>query len=132
MISRNTPIAIHQLMNKFEKGDMALLQHVSDDIDMSIEHYKDDADVVWQQCKDKEGFMSLLGRLSEEVFPNGTKIITLSSEDMGNGWYTTQFSQVFWYGLMKQDVTGRSIIISHEENDAVDYFRETVLSVEPV
>lgn len=132
MIDRNTPIAIHQLMNKFEKGDMTLLESVSDSIDLSIEHYQDETDVSWQVCTNKEGFMGLLGRLGKEVFPKGTKITNLCSQDMGSGWYSTQLSQTFWYGVMENKVEGRSLIISHEEGGVVDYFREIVMSVEPI
>ena len=132
MIDRNTPIAIHQLMNKFETGDMTLLEHISDGIDLAIEHYQDEADVEWQRCKNKQGFISLLGRLSEEIFPKGTKITNLNSRDLGDGWYSTQLSQTFWYGVVEETVEGKSIILSHEAEGVVDYFREVVQSVEPI
>lgn len=132
MINREAGIAIHQLMNKFESQDMSLLEHVADNIDLAIEHYQDETDVAWQQCTDKEGFVRVLGRLAEEVFPKGTNIVALNSESLGEGWVITRLTQRFWYALMEQEVTGKSIIISHEHNNTVDYFREVVQSVEPM
>lgn len=132
MINRDQPIAIHQLMNKFEASDMGLLDHIADDIDLQIEHYQDETDVSWQICKTKQDFLVVLSRLGQEVFPKGTQILQLSSESLGNGWYTTTLSQTFRYAVQEQQVVGNSIIISHEDNGVVDYFREVVQSVEPV
>lgn len=132
MINRDQPITIHQLMNKFEKSDFSLLDHVDDNVNLAIEHYQDDGDVSWQSCQSKQGLLGVLGRLSKEVFPKGTKILKLESEDLGKGWYTTRLSQTFWYGVMEQEVNGLSVIISHETDGVIDYFREIVQSVEPV
>jgi len=132
MINRDADIAIHQLMNKFELQDMSLLDHVADNIDLAIEHYQDETDVTWQQCTDKEGFVRVLGRLAEEVFPKGTQIVALSSESLGEGWIITRLTQRFWYAVMEQEVIGHSVIVSHEHKHTVDYFREIVQSVEPV
>lgn len=130
MIERHSNIVIHQLLNHFEKGDMALLELIADDIDFRIDHYKDEADTSWQQCQNKEEFISVLTRLSSEIFPKGTLITALASESLGDGWYLTTFGQSFWYGLIEKDVTSETFIISHELDGQVDYFRESVTSLQ--
>jgi hypothetical protein len=130
MINRNIPILIHLLLNKFEQGDMSLLEQVADDIDLAIEHYQDDLDIQWQRCNDKQGFIEVLTRLSQDVFPKGTKILELGSNSLNDGWHITHMSQTFWYGETSDQVIGKSIIISHETGDQIDYFREIVQSVE--
>ena len=130
MIERHSNIVIHQLLNHFEKGDMALLELIADDIDFRIDHYKDEADTSWQQCQNKEKFISVLTRLNSEVFPKGTLITALASESLGDGWYLTTFGQSFWHGLIEKDVTSKTFIISHELDGQVDYFRESVTSLQ--
>ena len=130
MIERHSNIVIHQLLNHFEKGDMALLELIADDIDFRIDHYKDEADTSWQQCQNKEEFINVLTRLSSEIFPKGTLITALASESLGDGWYLTTFGQSFWYGLIEKDVTSKTFIISHELDGQVDYFRESVTSLQ--
>lgn len=130
MINRNIPITIHQLLNKFELTDMSLLEHVADNIDLAIEHYQDDIDIRWQRCTDKEGFVTVLTRLSQDVFPKGTKILQLNSRSLNDGWYITHLLQTFWYGETSEQVVGTSIIISHEHEQQIDYFREMVQSVD--
>lgn len=130
MIERHSNIVIHQLLNHFEKGDMALLELIADDIDFRIDHYKDEADTSWQQCQNKEEFISVLTRLNNEIFPKGTLITALASESLGDGWYLTTFGQSFWYGLIEKDVTSETFIISHELDGQVDYFRESVTSLQ--
>lgn len=123
---------IQNLLKKFEEGDPSLMLFVADDIDLTIDHYKDDVDVAWQKCHNKQQFSEVLRRLGEEVFPQGTRIISMSTSDLGDGWFTTQITQKFWYGLWSQQVKSQSIIISHESRQVVDYFRETVQSVEAI
>lgn len=130
MINRKENIAIHNVMNAFEKMDMGLFDYVTDDIDLAIGHYKDDADTKWQQCQSKQKMSELLGRLAQDIFPHGTRILELSSQALGGGWYITTFSQQFWYGILSKEVIGKSLIVSHELNGQVDYFRETVQAVE--
>ena len=130
MIERQGDIAIHQLLNWFEQGDMSLLDLVADDIDLRIDHYKDDANTDWQQCTNKSDFIAVLTRLGEEIFPRGTVINTLSSEPLGEGWYITTFDQSFWYGLAKKDVQSRTYIVSHELEGQIDYFRENVSTLQ--
>ena len=126
MYERDSNIAIHQLLNRFEKGDMSLLELVADDINLRIDHYKDEADTKWQQCDNKTDFIAVLTRLGTEIFPKGTVINSLSSELLGNGWYITTFDQTFWYGLARKKVQSRNYIVSHEFNEQIDYFRENV------
>ena len=130
MFERNSNIAIHQLLNRFEQGDMSLLELVANDIDLRIDHYKDDADTGWQQCDNKADFIEVLTRLGSEIFPNGTTISSLSSEPLGDGWYITTFDQSFWYGLAKKDVQSRTYIVSHELAGQIDYFRESVTTLQ--
>ncbi|CAH9067431.1 hypothetical protein PSECIP111951_03792 [Pseudoalteromonas holothuriae] len=126
MYERNSAIAIHQLLNRFEQGDMTLLEFIAEDIDLRIDHYKDDADTCWQQCKNKADFITLLTRLGQDIFPKGTTIKSLNSHPLGPGWYCTTFCQSFWYGLAQKDVDSQTYIISHESNGQIDYFREHV------
>lgn len=126
MYERDSNITIHQLLNRFEKGDMSLLELVADDIDLRIDHYKDDADTQWQQCSNKADFITVLTRLGNEIFPQGTVINHLSSEALADGWFITTFDQTFWYGLAEKKVQSRTYIVSHEVNGQIDYFRENV------
>ena len=130
MINRKENIAIHNVMNAFEKMDMGLFEYIAEDVDLAIDHYKDDADTKWQQCQSKQEMAGLLGRLAQDVFPKGNHVLALSSQALGDGWYITTFSQQFWYGILSKEVIGKSLIVSHELNGQVDYFRETVQAVE--
>ncbi|MCO4785649.1 hypothetical protein [Marinomonas atlantica] len=129
MLERHSDIAIHRVLNLFEAGDMTLLTFFSDDIDLRIDHYKDDADTQWQCCDSKAGLMKVLAQLGKEVFPNGTKITGLTSESLDDGWFITTFDQSFWYGLEGRDVDSRTYIVSHELDGQVDYFRENVTTM---
>lgn len=129
MLNRSSEIAIHKVMNAFEKMDMTLFDHISDQIDLSIDHYQDEEDTQWQQCQSKDQMAVLLGRLAQDIFPKGTRILELQSQDLGDGWYLTKFSQQFWYGVSSSEVIGKSLILSHEVGGKVDYFRETVQAV---
>jgi hypothetical protein len=130
MFERHSNIAIHQLLNRFEQGDMTLFALIADDINLRIDHYKDDADIGWQQCENKAGFAELLARLSTEVFPKGTRITGLSSAALGDDWYITTFDQSFWYGLAEKQVNSRTYIVSHEQDGKIDYFRENVSTLQ--
>ncbi|MFW7526134.1 hypothetical protein ACODM8_18620 [Vibrio ostreicida] len=126
MFKRHSDIVIHNLLNRFEKGDLTLLELIADDISLQIDHYKDDTDASWQRCDNKEGFIAILNRLGTDVFPKGTTITGLKSEALGDGWYVTTFDQTFWYGLAEQSVESRTYIVSHELDGKIDYFRENV------
>ncbi|MBB1271141.1 hypothetical protein [Shewanella sp. SR44-3] len=130
MFERHSDIAIHQLLNRFEKGDMTLFEFIADDINLRIDHYQDDADISWQQCDNKAGFSELLTRLGTDIFPQGTKINALSSAALGDGWYITTFDQTFWYGVTEKRVNSRTYIVSHELNGKIDYFRENVSTLQ--
>lgn len=130
MFERHSDIAIHHLLNRFEKGDMTLLELIAEDIDLRIDHYKDSADTNWQQCKNKAGFIEVLTRLGTDIFPEGTTITGLHSEALGDGWHITTFDQSFWYGLAQSNVNSRTYIVSHELNGQIDYFRENVSTID--
>jgi len=132
MINRNDQVAIHCLMNAFEKGSMDLFNYVDSELDLAIDHFRDSVDTKWQTSKNLEELGNLLGRLKAEVFPKGTHILRLESLDIGDGWHLTFLEQEFWYAIESQDVVGKSVILSHEIDGKLDYFRETVQSVTPV
>lgn len=129
MFERYSDIAIHRVLNLFEAGDMTLLKFLANDIDLRIDHYKDNADTSWQSCGNKDEFITVLIRLGKEVFPKGTHVTSLTSEALGDGWFITTFDQSFWYGIEGRDVDSRTYIVSHELNGQVDYFRENVTTM---
>ena len=132
MLAREEPLLIHQLLNKFEEGDLSLLDLISDNIDFCIDHYDDDTDISWQKCKNKENFITILTRLTAEVFPQGTKIIHISSNALKSGWYMTIFEQQFFYGVKEAEIFSRTFIISHEVDGKIDYFREHVTEMKNI
>ena len=77
-IEENVPV-IQTLLQHFEAGSAELLGCVTEDIDLRIEHYRDDTDVSWQRAESIQGLVALLGRLTAEIFPQGTKILGLDS-----------------------------------------------------
>jgi len=123
--------AISKLLTAFAAGDPALFTYLDDKIDLRIEHYDDPTDVSWQQAQGLAELGELLGRLGTDVFPQGTRILGLECRQLGDGWYHTEYVQRFWYPVQGQEVIGRSVFISHELNDQVDYLREIVLSIVP-
>ena len=132
MLTRAEPLLIHQLLNKFEQGDLSLLDLISDNIDFRIDHYEDDTDIRWQECKNKEEFVTVLQRLTTNVFPQGTKIIDISSNALKSGWYMTIFEQQFFYAIRGVEIFSRTFIISHETDGKIDYFREHVTEMENI
>lgn len=130
-VEQNVQPAIKTLIQMFELGSPDLLDYVAADIDLRIEHYRDDVDVSWQYASNLQELMELLGRLVAEVFPQGTKIVSLDSRPLGGGWYQTKYVQRFWYPVQGQEVVGNSLFISHESQGRVDFLREVVTSVEP-
>lgn len=126
------PLTIDLLMKDFEAGNFpGVLERLSDQIDFRIDHFQDSLDVSWQVAKNKQELVGVLGRLTQEVFPRGTKIMDLKSKDLGNGWALSEFQQEFFYGVLQKIVTSKTIILSHSKNDKCDYFRETVVDVVP-
>lgn len=132
MLTREEPLLIHQLLNKFEEGDFSLLDLISDNIDFRIDHYDDDTDIEWQQCDNKQDFVTVLQRLTSEVFPKGTKIINISSSALQSGWYMTIFEQQFFYAVREAEIFSRTFIVSHEVDGKIDYFREHVTEMENI
>lgn len=123
---------IGQVIAKFTVGDPSLFEHMAEDIDFRIDHFRDDTNVSWQQATSRPALMALFGRLAEEVFPKGTKALDVSTSALGQGWHLTRFHQQFFYGVRQCDVTSLTYIISHEADGLLDYFRETVTTVDNI
>ncbi|MCV6584271.1 MAG: hypothetical protein OIF47_01920 [Marinibacterium sp.] len=121
--------AIGQVLTKFAAGDMSLFQQIADDVDFRIDHFRDSADTSWQQASSRDALMGVLGRLAQDVFPQGTRALGITCTALGDGWHLTRFHQAFHYGLEQRDVTSLTYILSHEADGVVDYFRETVTGI---
>lgn len=121
---------IGQVIAKFTAGDPSMFDLIAEDIDFRIDHFHDDIDTEWQQAQDRQGLMALFARLATEVFPKGTRALAVDSVDLGDGWYLTEFHQAFFYGVRQTDVTSQTFILSHETDGRMDYFRETVTTVQ--
>lgn len=120
---------IGQVIAKFIAGDPSMFELIADDIDFRIDHFRDDADISWQQARSRDELMGLVGRLGEEIFPRGTESLGVNVSALGNGWYLTSFHQKFFYGVRQRDVQSLTYILSHEIVGKLDYFRETVTNV---
>ena len=60
--------AIDHVLSAFAQGDVPrLLALIADDVDFRIDHYRDDADVAWQQAQGKAGVLAVLQRLATEI-----------------------------------------------------------------
>ena len=131
-----TPLATHpidQVLMAFAQGDVpTLLNVIADDVDFRIDHYRDDADVAWQQAQGKAGVLVVLQRLATEIFPQGTRILRAHSQALGDNWVLTQFHQRFHYGLQQREVESQTWIVSHSRDGLLDYFRETVATITPL
>lgn len=124
---------IDTILRAFEKGDVAtLLDHIDDNIDFRIDHYRDEADVSWQKAAGRGELLALLQRLGTEIFPKGTRMLAVSSNPLGGGWVLTKLQQQFYYGVQQQNVDSATWIISHSKDGKCDYFRETVANVLPM
>lgn len=120
---------IGQVLAKFAVGDPSLFELIAEDIDFRIDHFRDEVDTEWQKADTRDALMSLVGRLGEEIFPKGTEALGIDSFELGNGWHLTCFNQRFFYGVRQKNVTSLTYIVSHEENGALDYFRENVTNI---
>ena len=120
---------IGQVIEKFTTGDPSLFELIAEDIDFRIDHYNDGADTSWQQATSRTELMSVMVRLGTEIFPQGTKALSLDCVALGGGWHITRFNQKFYYGLEQKEVTSLTYIVSHESDGVLDYFRETVTQV---
>ncbi|WP_278923739.1 hypothetical protein [Pseudophaeobacter profundi] len=124
---------IDQVIAKFCAGDMTLFDDMADDIDFRIDHYRDaDTDVSWQQADTKPSLMGLFARLGKEIFPQGTQALEVQTSALGAGWHLTRFQQQFFYGQRQREVRSLTHIISHEAEGLLDYFRETVTTIENI
>lgn len=124
---------IDTVLRAFERGDVpTLLQHIADDIDFRIDHYQDDADIGWQRGANKADFLAVLQRLGSDIFPQGTKLLAVDTEDLGDGWAMTKMRQQFYYGLQARHVDSQTWIVSHSRDGQCDYFRETVATLRPL
>ncbi len=120
---------IGQVLAKFVVGDPSLFELIAEDIDFRIDHFRDEVDTDWQKADTRDALISLVGRLGEEIFPKGTEALGIDSFELGNGWHLTCFNQRFFYGVRQKSVTSLTYIVSHEENGALDYFRENVTNI---
>jgi len=123
---------IDHVLAAFAAGDVPrLLAHIDDAVDFRIDHYRDAADVSWQQAQGKAGLLAVLQRLAAEVFPRGTRIVETESQTLGNGWVLTRFHQRFFYAVQQREVESLTWIVSHAVQGRLDYFRETVTTITP-
>ena len=123
---------IDRVLTAFEQQDVhTLLATIADDVDFRIDHYRDAADVAWQQAQGKGSVLAVLQRLAAEIFPRGTQILRAHSQALGDGWVLTQFHQRFYYGVEQRDVESQTWIMSHSRDGLLDYFRETVATITP-
>lgn len=132
MHTATMPYPIDHVLNAFAAGDVpTLLAHIDDGVDFRIDHYRDTADVSWQQAKDKTGLLAVLQRLAAEVFPRGTQIVQTESQALGDDWVLTRFHQRFFYAVQQREVESVTWIVSHSVQGRLDYFRETVTTIAP-
>ena len=124
---------VDHVLAAFAQGDVAtLLAHIADDVDFRIDHYRDAADTSWQQARSKQDLLVVLQRLAVEVFPKGTQILHTHSTPLGNHWVLTQFHQRFFYAVQERAVESLTWIVSHSQDGLLDYFRETVTTINPL
>lgn len=124
-----TGAAITTLLQKFAAADPAMFDLIAPDIDFRIDHYRDEADTGWQAARTLPELISVVQRLGQEIFPNGTSALGIDSYALGNGWHVTNFRQQFFYGLRQREVGSLTHILSHESAGKVDFFRETVTTI---
>ena len=79
-----------------------------------------------------EDLLVVLQRLAVEVFPKGTQILHTHSTPLGNHWVLTQFHQRFFYAVQERAVESLTWIVSHSQDGLLDYFRETVTTINPL
>lgn len=131
---KTTPVAtestvIGQVLHKFAAGDPSFFELIAEDIDFRIDHFRDETDTSWQQANSRDELMGVVGRLGEEIFPQGTNVLGIEVSELGEGWHLTCFNQRFFYGVRQRIVTTLTYILSHEAEGELDYFRETVANI---
>jgi hypothetical protein len=124
-----TCATITTLLRKFAAADPTMFECVAPDIDFRIDHYRDAADTSWQVARSLPELIGVVQRLGQEIFPKGTRLQSVESRALGNGWYLTDFHQHFLYGLEQREVSSLTHILSHESDGQVDFFRETVTNI---
>lgn len=129
-LPRTEPIAIHRVLDLFEKGSPELFGELSEQLDFRIDHYRDETDVAWQVASGLEEMAGVLQRLAQDVFPKGTHILALASQALGQGWFLTRFEQRFFYPVRNCECESITYILNHEDNGKLDFFRETVTTIE--
>lgn len=130
---KHTAFPIDHVLQAFAAGNVhALLGHMSDDIDLRIDHYRDGADTRWQIACGKSSVPALLQRLATDVFPSGTRINVAESRDLGDDWVLTRLEQQFFYAVQQREVSSQTWILSHSVDGQLDYFRETVTTISPL
>ncbi|GAB2187521.1 hypothetical protein [Roseibium sp. LAB1] len=127
---RSERIAIHRVLDLFEKGSPELFGELSDQLDFRIDHYRDETDISWQTASGLEEMAVVLQRLAQEVFPKGTHVLGLASQALGQGWFFTRFEQRFFYPVKDCECESITYILSHESDGKLDFFRETVTTIE--
>ncbi|WP_417710245.1 hypothetical protein [Roseibium aggregatum] len=128
-LARTERIAIHRVLDLFEKGSPELFAELSDQIDFRIDHYRDETDVSWQVASSPADMAIVLQRLAREVFPKGTHVLGLASQALGQGWFFTRFEQRFFYPVKDCECESVTYIVSHESDGKLDFFRETVTTI---
>lgn len=129
-LPRSERIAIHRVLDLFEKGSPELFGELSDQLDFRIDHYRDETNISWQTASGLEEMAVVLQRLAQEVFPKGTHVLGLASQALGQGWFFTRFEQRFFYPVKDCECESITYILSHESDGKVDFFRETVTTIE--
>lgn len=124
-----TGATITTLLRKFAAADPSMFDLVAPDIDFRIDHYRDEADTGWQIARSLPELIGVVQRLGQEIFPKGTRLQSVETRALGNGWYLTDFHQRFFYGLRQCEVSSLTHILSHESDGRVDFFRETVTTI---
>jgi hypothetical protein len=128
-LARKERIAIHRVLDLFEKGSPELFAELSDQFDFRIDHYRDETDVSWQVASGLAEMAIVLQRLASEVFPRGTHVLGLASRALGQGWFLTRFEQRFFYPVRDCECESVTFIVSHESEGKLDFFRETVTTI---
>lgn len=131
MLPNQSPTsAIESLLRKFVANDPTLISYMAPDIDFRIDHFRDEADVSWQVGKGMKDIGQILTRLASDIFPKGTEALAITTQALPqDGWMFTTFEQKFFYGVRGRICTSVTLILSHESNGQVDYFRETVTNI---
>ena len=128
-LARTEPITIHRVLDLFEMGAPELFGELSDQFDFRIDHYRDETDVSWQVASGLAEMALVLQRLARDVFPQGTHVLGMASQVLGQGWYFTRFEQRFFYPVKGCECESVTYILSHESEGKLDFFRETVTTI---